>query len=56
MTCPKCNSTHTMTTERREGVKITWFVDGRDVAREQTKSKKVTGKCLDCGHEWRAEE
>lgn len=55
MTCPKCNSTHTMTTERIEGVKITWFVAGRDVAREQEKSRTVTGKCLDCGHEWEGE-
>ena len=56
MTCPKCNSTHTMTTERREGVKVTWFVAGRDVAREQKLSVVVTGKCLDCGAEWEVAE
>ena len=38
--------------ERREGVKVTLFVAGRDVAREQKLSVVVTGKCLDCGAEW----
>lgn len=52
MNCPKCQGRHTMSTTKRETVRVRLMVAGRDYAKSEKESKVVTHRCLDCAHEW----